>query len=407
MSKCAGEPESVSAMRVVASLVAVCLSAASVRGAGECDTSNADSKSLVAALKRGDFGCASMLARSVDNNNLAVNEVLMELRSMEGKLKEVKEALKEDSSSNDPTKFMSPAHQWAQSGDTIFLSVKFAHKWDAPATLVSESDVDEVLFEEEKLTVKAHKGDKRFVLELPLLRPIDAEASTWVTASVGRMSITMKKKSDQKEWWPRLNKDKTKPTNQGIWWDKQETYDKEKEEVQKNEKASTAPKGLKDKLAAMKKKKTAAKSDNEIEQAKREEMGADESPELGGGEASQEDLATKSDRTPRTSAIKRADKRKQAAHKQAQAAKEKIVEDGKAKAKSLEARTKLDVEDVDKKLEFQYKQIDADLPKDAADPDFNPTDVPEEFPDVPEGIEFLEKKAKKTKKKKKAKKEEL
>ena len=181
-------------MRVVASLVAVCLSAASVRGAGECDTSNADSKSLVAALKRGDFGCASMLARSVDNNNLAVNEVLMELRSMEGKLKEVKEALKEDSSSNDPTKFMSPAHQWAQSGDTIFLSVKFAHKWDAPATLVSESDVDEVLFEEEKLTVKAHKGDKRFVLELPLLRPIDAEADhghTSATLSSPRARPTM------------------------------------------------------------------------------------------------------------------------------------------------------------------------------------------------------------------------
>ena len=41
---------------------------------------------------------------------------------------------------------MAPAHQWAQSGDELFVSVKFAHKWDAPATLVGENDVESVEF---------------------------------------------------------------------------------------------------------------------------------------------------------------------------------------------------------------------------------------------------------------------
>ena len=68
---------------------------------------------------------------------------------------------------------MAPAHQWAQSGDELFVSVKFAHKWDAPATLVGENDVESVEFAEELVTVRARKGSKRFDLEIvPLGRSL-------------------------------------------------------------------------------------------------------------------------------------------------------------------------------------------------------------------------------------------
>ncbi|EGB08781.1 hypothetical protein AURANDRAFT_25988, partial [Aureococcus anophagefferens] len=126
---------------------------------------------------------------------------------------------------------MAPAHQWAQSGGEIFLSVKFAHKWDAPATLMlfrnaraRNTHVEATLNHPfaAQVVVKASKAEKRFVLEVPLLREIDPAASSYVTASVGRMTITLKKASSQREWWPRLNKDKAKPPNQGVWWDKQE-----------------------------------------------------------------------------------------------------------------------------------------------------------------------------------------
>jgi hypothetical protein len=362
-------------------------------------------KGIVAALETDDFKCALSLIKAV-GVDVNVNEVMMGLRSVEGRVKEIKDAVK--ATQHDPTKFLAPAHQWAQSGGEIFLSVKFAHKWDAPATLVSAEDIEEVAFEAEKVVVKASKAEKRFVLEVPLLREIDPAASSYVTASVGRMTITLKKASSQREWWPRLNKDKTKPANQGVWWDKQELYDKEKEEVQKQEKAKGAPKGLASKLEAMKKKKTAAAADAEVEQAKREDMGADEAPEAGGGEAPQDDnlKSDKNDRSPFTSAVKRSDKRKKLAHSTTQQAKEKLVEEARERATKEQARVKLDIEDLDRKLEWAYKQIDADIPKDAADPAWDPVDVPSEFPDVPEAQAAAEKKTKKKKKKKKAKKAE-
>ena len=171
-------------------------------------------KGIVAALETDDFKCALSLIKAV-GVDVNVNEVMMGLRSVEGRVKEIKDAVK--ATQHDPTKFLAPAHQWAQSGGEIFLSVKFAHKWDAPATLVSAEDIEEVAFEAEKVVVKASKAEKRFVLEVPLLREIDPAASSYVTASVGRMTITLKKASAQREWWPRLNKEKTKPANQGVW----------------------------------------------------------------------------------------------------------------------------------------------------------------------------------------------
>lgn len=132
----------------------------------ECGS--ADTAGIVAALNAGDLTCAGTLARSVSAGDVNVNEVMMVLRTVEGKLKDIKEAVK--ATENDPLKFMAPAHQWAQSGSEIFISVKFTHKWDAPATLVGAEDIEAVTFEKESVVVKANKGDKRFILEIPLLR---------------------------------------------------------------------------------------------------------------------------------------------------------------------------------------------------------------------------------------------
>lgn len=70
---------------------------------------------------------------------------------------------------------ISPAFQWAQSPDSVFLNVKFSHKWDTPATLGCEAD--KVDFADRSLrfaTVCASKR-KNFALNLDLLRDIDAE----------------------------------------------------------------------------------------------------------------------------------------------------------------------------------------------------------------------------------------
>ena len=48
------------------------------------------------------------------------------------------------------------AFQWCQSGDTLFLNVKFSHKLDAPATLNVETTKVEIT--EKKLILHASNG---------------------------------------------------------------------------------------------------------------------------------------------------------------------------------------------------------------------------------------------------------
>mgnify|MGYP001181342202 CR=1 FL=1 len=58
----------------------------------DCDVKHASAATLVSALRRGDFGCAATLASAVDATDLAVNEALLELRSAEQRLKDVRDA---------------------------------------------------------------------------------------------------------------------------------------------------------------------------------------------------------------------------------------------------------------------------------------------------------------------------
>lgn len=68
---------------------------------------------------------------------------------------------------------ISPAFEWAQSGDWIYINAKMSHKLDAPATLnvVSEG----VRIAERSLNFAASKDQKRFALDLALYYDIDPE----------------------------------------------------------------------------------------------------------------------------------------------------------------------------------------------------------------------------------------
>ena len=66
----------------------------------DCDVKHASAATLVSALRRGDFGCAATLASAVDATDLAVNEALLELRSAEQRLKDVRDALRTSEASS-------------------------------------------------------------------------------------------------------------------------------------------------------------------------------------------------------------------------------------------------------------------------------------------------------------------
>ncbi|KAJ8599803.1 hypothetical protein CTAYLR_003991 [Chrysophaeum taylorii] len=189
----------------------------------------ADAAGVMAAFRRGDYACAVETAKL--SSGRAENAVALEFRAVEKAMKEIKEALKPA-----PKSAVVPAYQWAQSGREVFVSVKFAHKLDAPATLVNGGDFEVVDFQNRSVTVRAAKASKKFVLELGLLRDIDPLNCSWSSASVGRATLTLRKAAEFAEWWPRLLATKSKPSNQHVWWDKQDGFENEREEVEKQEK---------------------------------------------------------------------------------------------------------------------------------------------------------------------------
>mmetsp|Transcript_14615 Transcript_14615/g.17019 ORF Transcript_14615/g.17019 Transcript_14615/m.17019 type:complete len:260 (-) Transcript_14615:61-840(-) len=95
---------------------------------------------------------------------------------------------------------VTPAFEWAQSADQVFISVKFAHKLDTPACI--DVEVDKVDIQENAVSVAAIcKGKKKeFSLVMDLLKPIHTGNSTWSMASVGRGTFTLTKQKPDTKW---------------------------------------------------------------------------------------------------------------------------------------------------------------------------------------------------------------
>jgi len=146
----------------------------------------------------------------------AVNQMRKKLGEMSTKLTQIKY-------SKSSTAPIEPAMQWAQSPDTIFINVKFAHKLDAPACIdVIEPNIE---LEESRVGIRAGcKGfDKNFKLDLPLFSSIVVSNSSWAMTSVGRGSFTLIKQVAAK--WDRLLASRDKPKNLHVWWAMQEKFD--------------------------------------------------------------------------------------------------------------------------------------------------------------------------------------
>jgi len=121
---------------------------------------------------------------------------------------------------------VSPAFQWAQNNTAIFLSVKYTVRWNAPGALeVTDPSVNMTgnLFNFSGLG--KHSNNKyRYFLSVNLFDNIDAQLSSWSMASVGKLSVTLRKRWPRK--WPRLLVDKkSKISNMHLWMELQEKLD--------------------------------------------------------------------------------------------------------------------------------------------------------------------------------------
>jgi hypothetical protein len=121
---------------------------------------------------------------------------------------------------------VSPSFQWAQNDTCIFLTVKYTVRWNAPGALeVTEPSVNMTDHSFNFSGLGKHSNNKyRYTLGLNLFDNIDGELSQWSAASVGKLSVTLRKKWARK--WPRLLGDKKlKISNMHVWMEMQEKLD--------------------------------------------------------------------------------------------------------------------------------------------------------------------------------------
>jgi hypothetical protein len=121
---------------------------------------------------------------------------------------------------------VSPAFQWAQNDTCIVLTIKYTVRWNAPGALEATDisvNMSEASFNFTGLG--KHSNNKyKYVLSLKLFDNIVEEFSTWSAASVGKLSVTLRKRWARK--WPRLLGDKKmKIGNMHLWSERQEKLD--------------------------------------------------------------------------------------------------------------------------------------------------------------------------------------
>ena len=120
---------------------------------------------------------------------------------------------------------LEPAFQWAQSADSVFVNVKFAHKLDAPACIDLENL--KTGFEDAKISVAASCKGKSFALGLLLYSEIVPDNCSFSFTSVGRGTFFLAKR-ERAKWSRLLRDDRKRPRGQmHLWHDKQEQYEAE------------------------------------------------------------------------------------------------------------------------------------------------------------------------------------
>mmetsp|Transcript_89947 Transcript_89947/g.183410 ORF Transcript_89947/g.183410 Transcript_89947/m.183410 type:complete len:646 (+) Transcript_89947:92-2029(+) len=121
---------------------------------------------------------------------------------------------------------VAPAFQWAQNDTCIFLTIKYTVRWNAPGALeVTDPSVNMSENSFRFSGLGKHSNNKyRYELSLNFFDNIASQSSSWSAASVGKLSVTLRKRWPRK--WPRLlDNKKTKIANMHVWMEMQEKLD--------------------------------------------------------------------------------------------------------------------------------------------------------------------------------------
>uniref|UniRef100_A0A0G4F358 CS domain-containing protein n=1 Tax=Chromera velia CCMP2878 TaxID=1169474 RepID=A0A0G4F358_9ALVE len=182
-----------------------------------------DRVELENAITRGWFDLAGQIIRRAHAQSRDVSSsVRAAVQTVKNKADELIRLLNKDA---ETIQVMSPAFQWAQSADSIFLNIKFSFRWSAPGALSVENEVIEAngsSFYFAGIGTHSHVK-KKYELKLDLFSEVDSKVVEWSFGSVGKLTVTLRKREKRK--WKRLLKDANqKISNMSVWWDMKEKY---------------------------------------------------------------------------------------------------------------------------------------------------------------------------------------
>lgn len=154
-----------------------------------------------------------------DALNIAINNVQRKLEDLHNKFRFEESDFQK----------VSPAFQWAQSMNHVFIQIKFAHRHDSPGCLEIKDQSVELY--QNMLYFKGYcvLGDIpiRFELNLEMFQNIKKEESTWDFSSVGRFQLTLKKEMAGMYWDRLLKDEKENIHNMKVWFEMRAKYEDE------------------------------------------------------------------------------------------------------------------------------------------------------------------------------------
>ena len=176
---------------------------------------------LLRLIEANKWEYATALSSHCVSNNIYLSDAL-KTKATEKK-KKAEKLLQALDHNGAKVQTVSPAFQWAQSPEKVFLDVKFSHRFDSPGCLELASPF--VNITETHLHVGAicsySSHRMKYQLDFEFFAPVNASDCTYSFASKGRCSVTLIKNETAAWNLPMRGK---KPSNLQIWWEMKDRH---------------------------------------------------------------------------------------------------------------------------------------------------------------------------------------
>jgi hypothetical protein len=188
---------------------------------------NKNSRCIDQLVKTGNFKSLDYFLMEINRRGIKFRDALNNaINNVQRKLEDLHNKFRFEDSD---FQVVSPAFQWAQSMNHVFIQIKFAHRHDSPGCLeIKDQSVE--LFKN-MLFFKGYcvLGDIpiKFELNLEMFQNINKDESTWDFSSVGRFQLTLKKEMAGMYWDRLLKNAEENLNNMKVWFEMRAKYEDE------------------------------------------------------------------------------------------------------------------------------------------------------------------------------------